>query len=94
MGMLCFVLPEFAAIYQTFNTPLPWLTRAVMSVGEGLTRFWPLLAALVILPAILNRLICQRPGWLLYRQKLLHTLPVFGKLLCGQRLSQILPYSH
>ncbi|MDS7872165.1 protein transport protein HofC [Klebsiella pasteurii] len=89
MGMLCFVLPEFAAIYQTFNTPLPWLTRAVMSVGEGLTRFWPLLAALVILPAILNRLICQRPGWLLYRQKLLHTLPVFGKLLCGQRLSQI-----
>lgn len=89
MGMLCFVLPEFAAIYQTFNTPLPWLTRAVMSVGEGLTRFWPLLAALGILPAILNRLICQRPGWLLYRQKLLHTLPVFGKLLCGQRLSQI-----
>ncbi|HEY4469201.1 MAG TPA: protein transport protein HofC [Klebsiella sp.] len=89
MGMLCFVLPEFAAIYQTFNTPLPWLTRAVMSVGEGLTRFWSLLAALGILPAILNRLICQRPDWLLYRQKLLHTLPVFGKLLCGQRLSQI-----
>ena len=89
MGMLCFVLPEFAAIYQTFNTPLPWLTRAVISIGEGLTRCWPLLAALGILPAILNRLICQRPGWLLYRQKLLHTLPVFGKLLCGQRLSQI-----
>ena len=89
MGMLCFVLPEFAAIYQTFNTPLPWLTRAVMSVGEGLTRFWPLLAAPGILTAILNRLICQRPGWLLYRQKLLHTLPVFGKIICGQRLSQI-----
>ena len=89
MGMLCFVLPEFAAIYQTFNTPLPWLTRAVISIGEVLTRCWPLLAALGILPAILNRLICQRPGWLLYRQKLLHTLPVFGKLLCGQRLSQI-----
>ena len=89
MGMLGFVLPEFAAIYQTFNTPLPWLTRAVMSVGEGLTRFWPLLAAPGILTAILNRLICQRPGWLLYRQKLLHTLPVFGKIICGQRLSQI-----
>jgi type II secretory pathway component PulF len=43
MGMLCFVLPEFAAIYQTFNTPLPWLTRAVISIGEGLTRCWPLL---------------------------------------------------
>ncbi|VUT10063.1 protein transport protein HofC [Klebsiella spallanzanii] len=89
MGMLCFVLPEFAAIYQTFNTPLPLLTRAVMSVGEGLTHYWPLLAVLGILPVTLNRLICQKPGWLLYRQKLLHKLPVFGKLLCGQRLSQI-----
>lgn len=42
MGMLCFVLPEFAAIYQTFNTPLPLLTRAVMGIGEGLTHYWPL----------------------------------------------------
>ena len=90
MGMLCFVLPEFAAIYQTFNTPLPWLTRAVISIGEGLTRCWPLLAALGILPAILNRLICQRPGWLLYRQKLLHTLPVFGKLQGLQSVEETL----
>ena len=89
MGMLCFVLPEFAAIYQTFNTPLPLLTRAVMSIGDGLTHYWPVLAVLVTLPAIINRLIRQRPGWLLHRQKLLHALPVFGKLLSGQRLSQI-----
>ncbi|QGN36590.1 protein transport protein HofC [Klebsiella oxytoca] len=89
MGMLCFVLPEFAAIYQTFNTPLPWLTRAVMGTGIGFTRYWPWLAVLAVLPVIINRLICQRPSWLLQRQKLLHVLPVFGKLLCGQRLSQI-----
>lgn len=89
MGMLCFVLPEFAAIYQTFNTPLPLLTRAVMSVGDVLTRYWPALAVLVTLPTILNRLVRQRSGWLLHRQKLLHALPVFGKLLSGQRLSQI-----
>ncbi|TLV14089.1 protein transport protein HofC [Klebsiella indica] len=89
MGMLYFVLPEFAAIYQTFNTPLPLLTRAVMRAGAGLTHSWPLLVASGILPIVLNRVIRQRPDWLLRRQKLLHSLPVFGKLLSGQRLSQI-----
>lgn len=87
MGMLCFVLPEFAAIYQTFNTPLPWLTRVVMSVGEGLTRFWPLLAALGILPAILNPLICQRP-LAAVSPEAAHTLPVFGNRYAASGLAR------
>lgn len=29
-AMLQFVLPEFAAIYQTFNTPLPALTSGLL----------------------------------------------------------------
>jgi protein transport protein HofC len=33
LAMLYFVLPEFAAIYQTFNTPLPLLTRWLLRQG-------------------------------------------------------------
>ncbi|MCR2512006.1 type II secretion system F family protein, partial [Salmonella enterica] len=29
VAMLHFVLPEFAAIYKTFNTPLPALTQGI-----------------------------------------------------------------
>lgn len=33
-AMLQFVLPEFAAIYQTFNTPLPALTRGMIAIAH------------------------------------------------------------
>lgn len=33
-GMLHFVLPEFAAIYKTFNTPLPALTAGNHDAGK------------------------------------------------------------
>jgi protein transport protein HofC len=45
LGMLYFVLPEFTAIYQTFSTPLPLLTRMVVAAGDMLSRGWPLLLA-------------------------------------------------
>lgn len=41
LGMLYFVLPEFTAIYQTFSTPLPLLTRMVVAAGDMLSRGWP-----------------------------------------------------
>ena len=89
VAMLCFVLPEFAAIYQTFNTPLPLLTRLVIHASESLSYGWPLLIVPIVLPAVLNLIASRRPHWLLQRQKMLHALPVVGKLKRGQRLSQI-----
>lgn len=43
VAMLFFVLPEFTAIYRTFNTPLPLLTQMVIHLGDALARYWPLL---------------------------------------------------
>ena len=34
VAMLHFVLPEFAAIYKTFNTPLPALTQGIMTLAD------------------------------------------------------------
>ncbi len=34
VAMLHFVLPEFAAIYKTFNTPLPALTQGIMTLAS------------------------------------------------------------
>ena len=88
-AMLFFVLPEFTAIYQTFNTPLPLLTQVVINAGDTLTRYWPLLPFVISFPFCLNRLAIHRPRWLLLRQKALHALPVAGPLINGQQLSQI-----
>ncbi|MBU0262423.1 type II secretion system F family protein, partial [Klebsiella pneumoniae] len=54
LGMLYFVLPEFTAIYQTFSTPLPLLTRMVVAAGDMLSRGWPLLLASLLSPLLLN----------------------------------------
>ncbi|MBN0903043.1 type II secretion system F family protein, partial [Pseudomonas aeruginosa] len=51
LGMLYFVLPEFTAIYQTFSTPLPLLTRMVVAAGDMLSRGWPLLLASLLMIA-------------------------------------------
>lgn len=48
MAMLFFVLPEFTAIYRTFNTPLPLLTQMVIHIGDALARYWPLLPPLLL----------------------------------------------
>ncbi len=65
LGMLYFVLPEFTAIYQTFSTPLPLLTRMVVAAGDMLSRGWPLLLASLLSPLLLNQLIRRRSDWLL-----------------------------
>ncbi|MHC0744035.1 protein transport protein HofC [Klebsiella pneumoniae] len=62
LGMLYFVLPEFTAIYQTFSTPLPLLTRMVVAAGDMLSRGWPLLLASLLSPLLLNQLIRRRPA--------------------------------
>ena len=89
LGMLYFVLPEFTAIYQTFSTPLPLLTRMVVAAGDMLSRGWPLLLASLLSPLLLNQLVRRRSDWLLRRQRLLNALPLIGPLIGGQQLSLI-----
>lgn len=89
IGMSGFVLPEFAAIYQTFNTPLPALTQAVMALSTAVQQGWPLIVGFALLPFILRPILRQSPRWKMLRPRLLLALPVFCGLVRGQMLSQI-----
>ncbi|ORM69667.1 hypothetical protein HA44_21190 [Mixta gaviniae] len=40
IGMLLLVLPEFVAIYQTFNAPLPAFTAAVLALSASLQQLF------------------------------------------------------
>ena len=65
------------------------LPEMVIHIGDALARYWPLLPPLFAIPLSLNRLARHRPRWLLLRQKLLHAIPIAGRLINGQQLSQI-----
>lgn len=84
VAMLHFVLPEFAAIYKTFNTPLPALTQGIMTLADFSGEWSWLLVLFGFLLAIANKLLMRRPTWLIVRQKLLLRIPIMGSLMRGQ----------
>ncbi|MHB7040213.1 protein transport protein HofC [Klebsiella pneumoniae] len=89
LGMLYFVLPEFTAIYQTFSTPLPLLTRMVVAAGDMLRRGGRGGRPLGRRRRRPNPLTRRRREGLLRRQRLLNALPLIGSLIGGQQLSLI-----
>jgi Type II secretory pathway, component PulF len=89
VAMLGFVLPEFTAIYRTFNTPLPALTQAVMAIADIVRRYYWLMLILLMLTFLPSRLLKNDPRWQRFRQRIMLSLPVMGKLVRGQMLSHI-----
>ncbi|WP_437889027.1 protein transport protein HofC [Phytobacter sp. V91] len=89
LAMVYLVLPEFAAIYQTFNTPLPALTRGVMAFADMVQRFGVVLLVMGIAGCGIVGGLRHHEGWLCYRQRALLASPQIGQLVRGQRLSQI-----
>jgi len=89
VGMSAFVLPEFAAIYRTFNTPLPVLTRAVMALSGAVKQGMPLIVGLSVLPWLLRPLLQRSRRWQMLRPQLLLKVPLLSSLIRGQMLSQI-----
>lgn len=89
MGMSGFVLPEFAAIYRTFNTPLPTLTQAVMALSSAVQQGFPFIAVLAVLPFCFRPVLQRNARWQMLRPRLLLALPVVSGLIRGQMLSQI-----
>ena len=89
VAMLHFVLPEFAAIYRTFNTPLPALTQGIIAFADWSHRWSGLIVLMLVMLIATNSLLSRKPGWQMLRQRGLLRMPVMGQLIRGQKLTQI-----
>lgn len=89
LAMVTLVLPEFAAIYKTFNTPLPALTRAVMALADTLRERGAGLILCLLVAASGLMFVRRNRRWQRATQRLLLNSPVVGPLVRGQKLSQI-----
>jgi type II secretory pathway component PulF len=93
MGLVLFVLPQFAAIFDRYEMPLPALTRFLLAIaGEVRTRFWlwlPLLASPVIALVLMR---FSETGRKLRDRLLLRTLVIreVTRLLVMGRLCRLL----
>lgn len=89
-AMVGLVLPQFAAIYQTFNAPLPALTRGVIGLAAFTGRWGPVLLlaggmlAAGIAAARRRSLRLRRAG-----QRALLATPLIAPLIRNQRMSTL-----
>lgn len=89
-GMLLFVLPEFVAVYDSFDAPLPAFTAAVMQLSAALQEWGAVLAIGVSLMLVAwHQLRRRSAGWQRREQAIFLRIPLLSGLWRGTQLTQI-----
>ncbi len=79
--ILVFVVPAFQNIFASFGAELPWLTRCVIGLSNGLQQYGMyLFLALMSLAWWLRRLIQKHMHWQRYLHGVLLRMPMAGTL--------------
>jgi type IV pilus assembly protein PilC len=79
--ILVFVVPAFQNIFASFGAELPWLTRCVIGLSNGLQQYGMyLFLALMSLAWRLRRLIQKHMHWQRYLHGVLLRMPIAGTL--------------
>lgn len=78
--LLTYVLPTFQTMLNTLQVPLPWPTRLILGVSQGVRRWWPAVGAGLGGAGYGFYLWYKKPQNRLLLDKALLRLPVFGSL--------------
>ncbi|WP_241622533.1 type II secretion system F family protein [Rosenbergiella australiborealis] len=87
-GLLLFILPEFALMYQSLNTPLPLFTQWLLTTSQFLNHYTPLF--FIMLAPLLSTIYYldkRYPKWRLTRHRRLLKIPLLGRLWQSRQLS-------
>ena len=79
--LLTFVLPRFAVVFQDLGQALPWPTRVLLAVSDGLVAYWWVLALAALALAFVWQVVTRSPGGRLAVDRWLLQIPVLGDLL-------------
>ncbi|MGL4858734.1 MAG: protein transport protein HofC [Enterobacteriaceae bacterium] len=88
--MLQFVLPQFAAIYEDFQAPLPALTRGLLQLSSLLNHYTlPVLCIIPLSVFSYRRWLHPQPRWQSALQQRLLRMPLLKSLLAHSALSRL-----
>ena len=76
-----YILPQLIIVFNSFNMPLPWTTRALLWLAEFIRQYGPLLLVLIIAGIFFIRFLIKQEKIRPYWQGFLMNLPFFGELL-------------
>lgn len=78
--MMIVVVPKVSGIFSDFNQTLPWYTRLLIFLSDVMAGWWWLFAILGVLGFIAAQRWKKTPKGVLTWDKLMLSLPIFGKL--------------
>ncbi len=79
--LLTVVLPQFTPLFENAGAQLPWLTRAVMAVGDSVQRYWWIMLLAGLGAVWVARRQLRRPARRAQVDRWLLRLPLLGDLL-------------
>lgn len=79
--LLGYVVPDVVKIFVDSGQPLPWLTRALIGLSDGLRNHGLLLLGALAMLAVLCRWSLRQPVWRLRWHRLALSIPLVGEVL-------------
>ncbi len=87
--LLAYVVPQFVPIFQDMQVPIPWITRAVLALGNSLQTWWWLILIVLVGGVFVWRARMRDPALRLAWHARLLTMKVVGPLLLKVETARI-----
>ncbi|HEY9133908.1 MAG TPA: type II secretion system inner membrane protein GspF [Dyella sp.] len=79
--LLAYVVPQFVPIFEDMRVPIPFITKAVLAVGDVMHSWWWLIAAIAVVGVLIWRARLRDPDTRLAWHAKILTMRVVGPLL-------------
>ena len=80
-GIMIFIIPKFAKMFEEMDVALPWLTAGLISVSNFLFIHWYSIFGIPIAVFIILKLVGKIEKCRLITDRLKFKIPIFGKLI-------------
>ncbi len=80
-GIMIFIIPKFAKMFQEMGVALPWLTAGLISISNFLFVHWYSIFGIPIAVFIIFKLVGKIEKCRLITDRLKFKIPIFGKLI-------------
>ena len=79
--MMIYVLPQIAVLFQELNTPLPFVTRALLATSAFVQKYYYLIVGAIILLVVAFIVLNKNKKTRYYIHYIYLKIPIFGKMI-------------
>jgi general secretion pathway protein F len=88
-GLLAYVVPQVVQVFQSTNQQLPFLTRAMIFLSDGLRASWPFIVGALIVTVVVVRQMLKVPSVRSRWHGTMLKLPLVGPLARGLNTARL-----